>query len=358
MNAQRPRTFLPHIFGILYGVAIAYASLQPFAPWIPPAPGTPFWPLAPWPLRWTRFDAIFNALAYVPFGMFAALTPRRASPLVRTGVALAAGVTLSFSMETLQMFLPSRAASLADLFANAAGAVVGGLLGGTLVRAERMRRLLSGARAHAFIEGRLGDTGIALLALWLTAQTNPGIPLFAVNFEPGLGAAAVAAPDIAATMLEAAQSAFQLAGVGLFLALLLRERRYVGGAVLLLIGFAFMLKGLAAWMLLKPAAWEAWLKPGVAIGIAAGSLGLLLAAFLPRPVQVAACAVALLSSLLLPLAATDATAMTAPLTLFNWRYGHLLNFNGLTHSVLLAWPIAAAAWLFALAGKPAWGRPD
>ena len=50
--------------------------------------------------------------------------------------------------------------------------------------------------------------------------------------------------------------------------------------------------------------------------------------------------------------------MTAPLTLFNWRYGHLLNFNGLTHSVLLVWPIAAAAWLFALAGKPAWGRPD
>ena len=118
-----------------------------------------------------------------------------------------------------------------------------------------------------------------------------------------------------------------------------------------------MLKGTAAWLLLKPAAWEAWLKPGVAIGIAAGSLGLLLAAFLPRPAQVAACAIALLSSLLLPLAASDMAAMPAPLTLFNWRYGHLLNFNGLTHTVLLVWPIAAAAWLFALAGKPAWGRP-
>jgi hypothetical protein len=47
----------------------------------------------------------------------------------------------------------------------------------------------------------------------------------------------------------------------------------------------------------------------------------------------------------------------APLTLFNWRYGHLLNFNGLTQSVLLAWPIAAAAWLFALAGRPDWGQP-
>jgi hypothetical protein len=159
-------------------------------------------------------------------------------------------------------------------------------------------------------------------------------------------------------MIEAAQSAFQLAGVGLFLALLLRDRRYVGAAILLLIAMACVLKGTAAWVLLKPAAWEAWLKPGVAIGIAAGSLVLLLAAFMPRPAQVAACAIALLSSLLLPLAATDMAAMPAPLTLFNWRYGHLLNYNGLTHSVLLVWPIAAAAWLFALAGKPAWGRPD
>ena len=361
MNAMRQRTFLPHILAILYGLAIAYASLQPFAPWITPPPGTPFWPFAPWPPKWTRFDVIANVVAYLPFGMFVALMPRRASPLLRTSVALAAGVTLSFSMETLQMFLPSRAASLIDLLANTGGALAGGLIGGLLVRAERVRRLLSRARDYAFIEGRLGDFGIALLALWLTAQINPGIPLFAVNFEPGLPPAAavvVAVPDLAATMLEAAQSAFQLAGVGLFLALLLRDRRHVGGAVLLLIGMAFLLKGLAAWLVLKPAVWETWLKPGVSIGIAAGSLALLLAVFLPRPAQVAACAIALLSSLLLPLFASDTTSLPAPLTLFNWRYGHLLNFNGLTHTVLLVWPIAAAAWLFALAGKPAWGRPD
>ena len=359
MDGLRQRTFLPQILALLYGLAIAYASLQPFVPWIAPPPGTPFWPFAPWPPRWTRFDVIANAIAYMPFGLFVALIPRRATPLVRSGVALAAGVTLSFGMETLQMFLPTRSASLIDLFANAGGAFAGGMAGGALVRAQRVRRWLSAARYGAFLPGRLGDVGIALLALWLTAQINPGIPLFAVNYEPGLPlAAAPAAPDIAATMLEAAQSAFQLAGVGLFLALLLRDRRNVGSAVLLLIGLSFVLKGAAAWLLLKPAAWEAWLKPGVAFGIAAGSLGMLLAAFLPRPAQIAACAIALLSSLLLPLAASDASAMPAPLTLFNWRYGHLLNFNGLTHTVLLVWPIAAAAWLFALAGKPAWGQPD
>jgi VanZ family protein len=361
MDTRRQRTFLPHILAILYGLAIAYASLQPFAPWITPPAGTPFWPLAPWPPRWTRSDVVANTLAYVPFGMFIALIPQRASPLSRIGAAIAGGVALSFSMETLQMFLPTRAASLIDLIANAGGALLGGIVGGILVRAERVRRLLSTARERAFISGRLGDVGIALLALWLTAQLNPGIPLFAVNFEPGLQPAATtvaAATDIAATMLEAAQSAFQLVGVGLFLALLLRDRRHVGGAVLLLIGAALLLKGLAAWLVLKPAAWEAWLKPGVAMGIAAGSLALLLAAFMPRPAQVAACAVALLSSLLLPFAGSDLASTPAPLTLFNWRYGHLLNFNGLTHTVLLVWPLVAAAWLFALAGRPAWGRPD
>jgi hypothetical protein len=35
-----------------------------------------------------------------------------------------------------------------------------------------------------------------------------------------------------------------------------------------------------------------------------------------------------------------------------------LNWNGLTHVALLAWPLLAAAWLFALAGRPAWGRAN
>jgi VanZ family protein len=361
MDGLRRRTLLPHALAALYGFAIAYASLQPFMPWIPPAPDTPFWVFAPWPPRWTRFDIVANALAYAPFGLFVALIPRRASPWRRAAVALFAGTALSLCMETLQMYLPTRDASVIDLLSNATGAFAGGLVGASLVRAHAVRAALSRARARIFLTGRLGDVGIALLALWLTAQINPGIPLFAVNFEHQAAPVAALAPpdhDTAGMLLEAAQSAFQMTGIGLFLALLLRERRFVGGAVMLLIGTALLMKGFAATMLLKPAAWEAWLKPGVSIGIAAGALGLLLAAFLPRPAQVAACAVALLSSLLVPLLASDPAWAHAPLTLFNWRYGHLLNFNGLTRSVLLVWPIAAAAWLGTLAGQPAWGQPD
>jgi VanZ family protein len=357
------RTLLPHTLALLYGAALAYASLQPFTPWLAPTDGTPFWPLVPWPPRWTRFDVLANVLAYLPFGFFIALTPRRATPAARAARAMAAGMTLSFGLETLQMFLPSRDANLFDFLANTAGTLLGSFLAAIIVRSARTRALLSSFRHHVFLPGMLGDIGLALLAVWLAAQINPGIPLFAVTFDAELlpsGLAiggATAGTDSAAVMIEAAQSALQLTGVGLFLVLLLRDRRYIGGAVLLLIGAALLVKGVAAMLLLKPALFETWLKPGVSIGIAAGLLILLCIVFMPRPVQLAACATALLASLLLPIAVADFPPARASLTLFSWRYGHLLNFNGLTQSILLAWPLAVSAWLLVLAGRPGWGDP-
>ena len=200
----------------------------------------------------------------------------------------------------------------------------------------------------------MGDLGIALLVIWLVVQTNPGIPLFATMYD---AASRPGAPDLAATVVEGAHSAFQLLGVGLFLALLLRERRYVAGAALLLVGAAALVKGIAAAVLLRPAAWENWLAPPVSLGVAAGSLLLSMAIWLPRPAQVTLAAVALLSSLLTTVLLPDLLFARAPLALFNGPYGHLLNFNGLTHTVLLLWPAVASAFLFALAGRPRWGDP-
>lgn len=366
MSGAAHRTLLPHALALLYGAAIVFASLQPFSPWIDPAENVPFWPFAPWPPRWTRFDVAANVIAYLPLGVFVALAPRRASPRVRALLATGVGLALSFTMETMQMYLPPRDASLIDLMANTTGALAGGAAGASLVRAERLRHALSGARNRIFLRGTVGDLGLALLVLWLVAHVNPGIPLFAVTFDAGQPPLAGDQPildaipmtDAAFAFIEAAVSAFQLLGVGLFLALLLRDRRYIGGAVLLLVGGALLAKGVTAVLLLKPAVWETWLKPGVSIGMAAGLLVLLFAVFLPRPAQVAICAVALLVSLLLPAVAVDLPPARAPLTLFNWRYGHLLTFNGLTQSVLLAWPLAAAVWLFVLSGRPRWGEPD
>jgi VanZ family protein len=355
----RPHSLLPHCLALLYGLAIAYASLQPLGNWIALEPGTRFF-LFTWQPRFTRYDLFVNVVAYAPFGLFVSLVPRRASPRRRALLAFAAGAALSFALETLQMFVPPRDANTIDMMSNAAGAAIGGLAGASLVRASRTRAAIGRLRARWFLPGRGVDLGLALLAVWLAAQLNPGIPLFATMFDPSAqlaspGGVAGAHADVAATLVEAAHSGFQLLGVGLFLALLLRDQRFVGGAVFTLIGAALVVKGAAAALLLKPAAWEQWLSPGVSYGVAAGALALTTAIWAPRPAQIALATIALLSSLLVTLLAPDLLVSRAPMSLFSWSYGHLLNFNGLTRTVLLAWPLAASGLLFALAGRPGWG---
>jgi VanZ family protein len=357
-TSPRQPSLLPHCLALLYALSIAYASLQPFSPWMWPQPGTPFFLFA-WQPRLTRYDVVVNVLAYAPLGLFIALVPRRASPARRALLALATGAALSFALETLQMLVPPRDANSIDFLGNAAGALLGGLAAAQLARTARARESLHALRERWFLPGHAVDVGIALVAIWLAAQVNPGIPLFATMFDasPHLADAngAPATRDAASIFVEAAHSGFQLLGVGLFVGLLLRERRHVGGAVFALVGAALLVKGVAATLLLKPAAWEQWLSPGVSYGVAAGALALTTAIFAPRAAQAALATIALLSSLLVTLLAPDMVFARAPLSLFNWSYGHLLNFNGLTRTVLIVWPIAASAFLFALAGRPGWG---
>lgn len=361
---SRHRSVLPHVLAVAYGLAIVYASLQPFGPWIATPPGTPFFLFAWVSARYTRFDVLANALAYLPLGFFVSLVPRQQDPWGRFAVALATGAALSFAMESLQMLLPPRDANVIDLVSNSVGAAFGGAFGVMFAFSARARQAISVARHRWFLGGKFGDLGLALIVVWLVVQVNPGIPLFATMFDPatelpalpGVNTSGMTA-DVATALVEAAHSAFQLLGVGLFLALLLRERRFVGGAVLMLLAAAVMMKGLAAALLLNPIVFERWLRPGVSTGVAVGTLFLMFAIWLPRPAQVAIATVALLSSLLATLLAPELIFTRAPLALFNWSYGHLLNFNGLTHTVLLLWPVAASAFLFALAGRPGWGEP-
>lgn len=338
---------LPEYFAGLYALLIVYASLESFSGWMAPLPGTSFFLLAPWPPRFTRFDVVVNLLAYAPFGFFVALSGRRTA-LVRLTAATVAGLLLSFAMETMQMFIPTRDASTMDLICNTVGASFGGLSAIAFDRTPG-RASVSAWRRRVFVDGRSADLGLALLAIWLVAQLNPGIPLFAATFDPSLELTR----DLPGTLLQAAESAFNVVGVGLFLALLLRQRRFVGGAVLMLIGMALMLKGIAASMLIRQSVLETWIKPGVSLGVAAGALVLLLAVWLPRPARTTLCAISLLASLVAPLLAPDMWHARAPLALFDWPYGQLLNFNGLTHAVLVAWPILASIYVLSVAARRA-----
>jgi VanZ family protein len=362
-EAPRLRTRLPHVLATLYGLAIVYASLEPFHPWLPPPPQTPFFLFGSAPARFFRYDTLLNVLAYAPFGFFVALLRRGVSPLRRIALALLVGAAMSFAMESLQMFIPPRIASATDLLANALGALIGGAAATALAGNLSLRRSLYGMRARLFLPGHLGDVGLALMLLWLVAQMNPGIPLFAVTFDtdtvmPGATSVAPAAPDDgASTLVQAAGAAFQVLGVGLFASLLLRHRCNAGVIIAALIAGALVLKGVAAVVMLKPTIWQTWIKSGILIGIGVGAILFRGAIALPRPAQVAVCAIALLSSLGAPVLAPESLATHAPLAIFDWPYGQLLNYNGLTHAALLVWPVLTAAWLFALAGRPAWGQP-
>ena len=357
--AEGRRSLLPHFLATLYGLAIVYASLQPFATWMPLVPGTPYFLFAAGPVRWVRYDAIVNILAYVPLGFFVGLMPRGAAGGRRFAMAAVAGALLSLAMETMQMYLPMRYANVADLISNTMGAALGGFLAALFARSPHASHSLASARARWFLPGAAGDIGLALLVIWLAVQANPGIPLFATMYDTAARPFAGPVPtDFAATLVEGAQTAFQLVGVGLFVGLLMRERSHVAGAVLLLIGAAAIVKGVAALALLNPAVGEQWLTPGVTMGVVAGALLLALAIRLPRSAQVTLASIALLSSLLATLFVPDLFFARAPLSLFNVSYGHLLNFNGLTHTVLLLWPAMASAFLFGLAGRPGWGEPQ
>jgi VanZ family protein len=364
LHVRPPRaTRLPHVLAMLYGFAIVYASLEPFSPWLPPPPGTPFFLFAG-PTRWVRSDLMVNVLAYVPFGLFVALLHRGASPARRIAWGLAIGAAMSFAMESLQMYIPPRVASINDLVTNSAGALIGAIIATIVARSKRARLVIYRARGRLFLPGHLGDIGVGLLLLWLVAQMNPGIPLFAMAFDndsvTAMGAAVVATPaphDSADSLVQAAASAFQVLGVGLFVALLLTRRRYAGTIVVAMIVGALVLKAFAALLMLRPNVWQTWIRLPLLAGIAVGAVLLRVAIAMPRPVQVAVCAVALLSALGAPVLAPETLNGPVPAALFDWHYGQLLNYNGLTRTALLLWPVLTAVWLFVLAGRPAWGKP-
>jgi hypothetical protein len=193
----------------LYGLMIVYASLEPFSGWMAPLPELPFFLFEPWPPRITRFDIAINVLAYAPFGFLLALVGTRRPAAARLATAIGAGALLSFAMESAQMFLPTRSQQRRFLCFHRGG-------GGTAALAS-IARLASAPHCAMAISrllgGRSGDPGLALLGVWLLSQLDPGIPPFAATFD-----LARADARSGRRPLQAAQSAFNVIGVGLFLA--------------------------------------------------------------------------------------------------------------------------------------------
>ena len=74
-------------------------------------------------------DVAVNILGFLPLGVLLMcwLTGRGKNAVMALGVAVAAGFVVSFGVEYLQAFLPSRDSSLRDLITNSAGTLIGSI---------------------------------------------------------------------------------------------------------------------------------------------------------------------------------------------------------------------------------------
>lgn len=328
---------------LAYLLLIAYASLNPFSRWrMPPDDLLGFVHLQR-PRYITRGDIIINLLAYLPLGLLLAVALARVGRAGAVALATGAGLAVSLAMETLQQMVPGRIASNLDLLHNALGTLAGALLALVFLRAAA-----AGSsdlwRGPWLQPGRLVDLGLVLAVLWLIGQANPSLPLMGTRvFESAVPLERL----YQAHTFSLVQAGLSLANTLLFgvlislLLLPLRSPFTVSTAAVAGIALGKLLAGV---VLLKSEALLQWLGPEAAIGTAYGIAFLGLIAPTPRTARVAVGLAAAAASLVLAYAFEGPANTSAVMRLFSWRYGHLLNFNGLTRLLAELWPMLAIVY--------------
>lgn len=338
MNASRYRGSLA-----VWVLLIAYASLYPFFPLRFPASDA----LAAYftkPRYVIAFDVTLNIVAYIPLGMlatlyFAGAERARVGAMAR---AVAFGAALSFAMETCQLFIPGRVASVYDVMANAAGTLLGALPFADPFYSV-VTRPLGRWREEVLVDGAWGDAGVVLVALWLIAQLNPALPFFGAGNIAAIGEAV---PE--ASPLEWSAVALGICGFGLFISAVLRGDQGSLRVTLVLLSVALWLKFLGASFLLQPHFSGEWVTSGRFLGLAAGLLALLPLRRLPRSGRAYVAILAILAGALLSKIFGAYSPLDELLRLFRWPYGQLANFTTLTRFLHELWPFAALTFLIAL----------
>lgn len=336
---------------LAYTLLIVYASLTPFSGWrMPRAELFSF--LLTWPRYVTRFDVIVNVLAYIPLGYLIAVSCGGRVRAHQTVLAAAAcGALLSLTMETLQMFVPGRFSSVPDILSNGAGSLAGALLARAIGRRPDIAGRLARLRNRLFLQGRITDWGLILLALWFLTQANPSSPLMGNWMLESVVPMHATQPVARFSMMEFVTVMLNTVALGLLASILLQPAHAAWEACLALLGAVFLIKWFAAELLLKPSAFSQWLGAEALIGAGYGLAMVFLFGYLRlrRQILVAACAI--LGGMGLAFIPSDPMPPAATLQLFKWSYGHLLNFNGLTRTVSELWPMLALAYLGALYKK-------
>ena len=342
------RALLRRYLAAGYVLFIVYASLSPFSGW--QEQGLEFSDVLAAPLlqTYSLFDAAVNLLAYLPLGLLLGLTLReRFSEGWSVLPATLCGLLLSAAMEYMQMYLPSRISSNLDLLANTIGALAGALLAVNIATRKWFALHLAYWRMRLFHSRDGVDFGLALVALWIFAQINPSLPMLGNVFisEVARPPFAVEPPE-PFNWLESMAVSLNLLMLGLLLLTLLRVRRHAAGALLLVLCAVALSKFIAAAVLLKSWALLLWLNSEAMLGIFSGVLLLVAAGWLPHAWLLRFAALAALSYLVLAQWVLDSGAPSAAMRLYQWHYGHLLNYNGLSQTIALAFPFLLFVYLW------------
>jgi VanZ family protein len=349
-----------------YVALIVYASLYPFSEWRGQG-------VAPWaflssplpPKYWTGFDLAANVAGYLPLGFLLVLSfVRRGSyrfaPAGRAAaiaVATLMAALLSFAMEALQTYLPSRVASNLDFALNVGGALLGAVLAAALDLVGAIDRW-SRFRVRWFVEESRG--ALVLLALWPFALLFPasvplGLGQVFERLESALAAWLMDTPFLEWLPVREVELQPLVPGVELVCVVLgalipcllgysvIRSaaRRAIFAAAAVTVGAC--VTALSAALSWGPSHAWAWLSLPVQLGFV-GAL-VLAAALLPVPRR--GCAALVLLALMLHLTLLNQAPASAYFshTLQTWEQGRFIRFNGLAQWLGWLWPYAALLYV-------------
>jgi hypothetical protein len=126
----------------------------------------------------------------------------------------------------------------------------------------------------------------------------------------------------------------------------MHSRSHALAAVPVLTGTAFCLKLFAAQVLLRPQVAAHWQSGETLTGLAIGVVALMPLSFVRLNLRIYLSAVLILAGGMLSKMAGSYTSLREVLRLFDWPYGQLLHFTGLTLTLHEIWPLMALIYLF------------
>lgn len=174
------------MLAIMFALIVAHLSLYPYEGWRHIGIGPFEYLSGPWipvhqKLLWG--DIILNVIAYIPLGFLLLLglseLPKNAERIIAPFCA----ILLSFGLEALQTYLPTRVPSKMDVLTNTIGAILGSILAVWLIQRRQWADELNRTLQLWLIQKAW--LGIALICLWLLALLAPRQPEFMLGLWLG-----------------------------------------------------------------------------------------------------------------------------------------------------------------------------